>query len=99
MLGDGSLEWAYKQPFLTEMPRRPRCQDGAKNPGGELTMATWFELPASHLDELTPGKYTRITVGAHTPTNRVNRKPSTFSCGEIQFRSVNSWSDAQMLSG
>jgi hypothetical protein len=46
-------------------------------------MATWFELPASHLDEITPGKYTRITVGAHMPTNRVNRKPSTFSCGEI----------------
>jgi hypothetical protein len=99
LLGDGSLDWAYKQPFLTEMPRRPRCLDGATNPGGEVTMATWFELPASHLDELTPGKYTPITVGAHTPTNRVNRKPSTFSCGEIQFRSVNSWSDAQMLSG
>jgi hypothetical protein len=46
-------------------------------------MATWFEVPASHLDELTPGKYTRITVGAHTPTNRVNWKPSTFSCCEI----------------
>jgi hypothetical protein len=83
LLGDSSLEWAYKQPFLTEMPRRPRCLGGAKNPGGEVPMATWFEVPASHLDELTPGKYTRITVGAHMPTNRVNRKPSTFSCGEI----------------
>jgi hypothetical protein len=62
-------------------------------------MATWFELPASHLDELTPGKYTWITLGAHTPTNRVNRKPSTFSCCEIQFRSVNTGCDAQILSG
>jgi hypothetical protein len=80
---EGSLERAYKQAFLTEMPGRPRCLDGAKNPGSEGTRATWFELPASHLDELTPCEYTRITVGAHTPTNRVNRKPSTFSCGEI----------------
>ena len=82
-MGDRSLERAYKQPFLTEMLRRLRCLDGAKNPGGEVTIATWFELPASHLDELTPGKYTRITLGAHTPTNRVNWKPSTFSCCEI----------------
>ncbi|MDQ3520975.1 MAG: hypothetical protein M3434_01345, partial [Gemmatimonadota bacterium] len=42
-----------------------------------------FELPALHLDELTPGKYTRITMDANTPTNRVGRKASTFSCVEI----------------
>jgi hypothetical protein len=58
---------------------RPRCLDGAKNLGGEITWATWFELPASHLDELTPGEYPRIRVSARTPTNRVNRKPSDFS--------------------
>ncbi len=42
-----------------------------------------FELPALHLDELTPGKYTRITMDANMPTNRVGRKASTFSCVEI----------------
>jgi len=46
-------------------------------------VATWFELPASHLDELTPGEYTWITAEANTPKNLVSRKPSTFSCGEI----------------
>jgi hypothetical protein len=98
-VGDRSLEWAYKQPFLTEMPGRPRCLDGAKNPGGEVTIATWFELPASHLDELTPGKYTRITVGANMPRNRVCYKPSSFSCREVWLSSMNTGCEAQMLSG
>ena len=75
MLGEALLERAYKQPFLTEMPRRPRYLNGVKNPGGEVTWATWFEL--------TSGEYTRITVEANTPTNRVSRKPSTCPCGEI----------------
>jgi hypothetical protein len=83
LLGEALLERAYKQPFLTEMPRRPRYLNGVKNPGGEVTWATWFELPASHLDKLTSGEYTRITVEANTPTNRVSRKPSTCPCGEI----------------
>lgn len=61
----------------------PRYLDGVKNPGGEVTWATWFELPASHLDELTAGEYTRIMVDANTPTNRVSPKSSIFSCGEI----------------
>ena len=82
-MGEGSLQRAYKQPLLTDMPRRPRCLDGAKNPGGEVTWANWFELPASHLDKLTPGEYARITVDANTPTNRVSRKSSIFSCDEI----------------
>src|ERR687897_181969 len=38
-----------------------------------------------------------ITVGANMPTNRVSRKPSTFSCGEIWLRSVNTGCDGQML--
>jgi hypothetical protein len=53
------------------------------NPGGEVTRATWFELPASHLDELTPGEYKRISVGAHPSKNRMGRKSSSFSCGEV----------------
>jgi hypothetical protein len=97
--GEGSLERAYKQPFLTEMPRRPRCQDGAMNPGGELTMATWFELPASHLDEITPGKYTRIRVISNTPKNRVSRKPPDFSKGQMQLRRMNTGCDAKSSRG
>jgi len=96
-VGEGSLERAYKQPSLTEMPTRPRCLDGARNPDGEVTWATWFELPAPRLDELTLGQWMLITVGANMPTNRVSRKPSTFSCGEIWLRSVTTRSGGQML--
>jgi hypothetical protein len=45
--------------------------------------ASWFELPASYLDELTPCEYARIAVCANTPTNRISPKSSIFSCGEI----------------
>jgi hypothetical protein len=99
LVGEGSLERAYQQPLLTEMLRRPRCLDGAKNPGGKLTWVTWFELPASQLDELTPGEYTRIRVGALTPTKRVNGKPSDFSPGAMQLRRMNTGYDARMLTG
>jgi hypothetical protein len=98
-VGEGSLEPAYKQPLLTEMLRKPRCLDGAKNPGGEVTWATWFELPALHLDELTTGEYTRIRLRARPPTDRVNGKPSDFSQGEMQLRRMNTGCDARMLTG
>jgi hypothetical protein len=83
LLGDGSLKRIRKQPFITETPRRPRYLDGAKNLDGEVTWATWFELLASRLDEITPGKYTWITAEAKPPKNRVSRKPSSFSCREV----------------
>jgi hypothetical protein len=95
----GSLERAYKQPSLSGMPRIPRSLDGARIPGGEVTWATWFELPASQVDEHTPGEYSRITVGAHTPTNRVNGKPSDFSQGERQLSSMYTGCDVRMLTG
>ena len=56
MVSEGSLERAYKQPFLTEMPRIARCLEGAQNLGGEVMWASWFEVLASHLDELMPGQ-------------------------------------------
>jgi hypothetical protein len=57
--------------------------DRVNNPGGEVTRATWFELPASHLDELTPGEYKRNSVGVIPSKNRMGRKSSRFSCGEL----------------
>jgi hypothetical protein len=74
---ESSLERAYKQALLTEMPGRPRCLDGARNPRDEVTWTTWFDLPASYLDELTPGEYTRSAVEANTPKNWVTRKSSS----------------------
>jgi hypothetical protein len=70
-------------PFLTEMPSRAHCLECAQNLGGEVMWASWFELPASYLDELTPCEYARIAVCANTPTNRISPKSSIFSCGEI----------------
>ena len=99
MLGDGSLKRIRKQPFITETPRRPRYLDGAMNLDGEVTWATWFELPASRLDEITPGKYTWITAEAKPPKNLVSRKPSDFSQAEMQLRSMNTRWDTQMLTG
>ena len=83
MLGDGPLKRIRKQPFIAELPRRPRCMNGAKNPGGEARWASWFELPAPHLDEITPGEYTRIRMVPNTPKYRISRKPSSFSCREV----------------
>ena len=69
--------------FFHDYPAGSRCLHGLKNPGGEVTWATCFELPASHLDELTPGEYTRIMVDAHPPKNQMGRKSSNFSCGGV----------------